>query len=490
MRVSGRGFVLLALLAAGTASEARAAGFYIADVGARAIARGGAFVAAPDSPLALHYNPAGLSLMRGLHFEISASVVALTATFERKCPCVDPSLVDRAEAARLDAELEASFAGNRARTSTPLVIPFVGIAYGFEPWNATVGFAVYGPNSGRHNYGALGSAGSPEFEARARALVTRYNVVEAPNTEINYVLGGSIEPIDGVRIGIGLFLHQTGARQSLHLFADTAFADGPEDPGWDVPITLDFLSDPSFTFNAGVSLDVPFVPGLSLGASFRPSRDVEAEGSIDVDLPASLQGLARVEGEDVAVRLRTAPLVRAGAQYRLPDLLTAELAFVWEGWSVYDRVVIDPENIEFRLEVGNPVVLEEIVAERNWRDTWSLRLGGELEIYRPWVGVQAGYFYEPSAIPTEWLEPSRIDLDKHAFAVGVTSEWRGISLVLSMMYVTLGRVEVRNSRARMTAPIGFAPELRTTVGNGIYDGEYLIGSASLRFSLDTFLSAS
>src|SRR6185503_10934914 len=41
------------------ASRAEAGGFYLGDIGARGMARGGAFVAAPDDLLAIHYNTAG-----------------------------------------------------------------------------------------------------------------------------------------------------------------------------------------------------------------------------------------------------------------------------------------------------------------------------------------------------------------------------------------------------------------------------------------------
>jgi long-subunit fatty acid transport protein len=484
MRWTVPSLALLAGLAA--PSGARAAGFYIGDVGARGLARGGALVAAPDSPLALHYNPAGLSLAKGLQLELSVAIVGYEASFERRCPCVDPSL-DGAEA--LDAALEQSFRGNVARTSTPLTIPFIGVSYGFEPLGFAVGFGVYGPTSGRHDYGLLGSAASPTFVERARDKVTRYNALEAPNIEVNYVLGLSLEPLEGLRVGAGLTLHQTGASQTLHLFADTAFASGPEDPRWDVPLVLDFSSDPTFTWSAGLSYDIPFVPGLTVGGSLRAARSVRADGTILVDLPAELREIARVDGEEVVVSLNTAPIARFGVQWRLPEVLVAEAAFVWEGWGVNDRIVIEPQDISFEIEGLDPVVLGEIVSERNWRDTWSLRLGGELELLEPWLGVQAGWFYEPTAIPAEWLDPSRIDLDKHGIALGLSTEWYGVTLLGSFTYVVMDGTTVTDSRAQNTAPLGFAPELQTTVGNGRYEGEYAIGAVSLQFELDAFMDA-
>lgn len=482
--------VALLVLATLQPSPAVAAGFYVADVGARPMARGGAFVASPDSPLALHYNPAGLSLLKGLHFEVSSAFVSYSAQFARTCPCLDSVLNDAQTVAEGDARLEAGFRDNGAESSTFLAIPAVAIAYGFEPLNTAIGFAVFGPTSGRHDYGLLGTASDPTFVERAGRKVTRYSALEAPNLEVNYVLGASFEPIEGLRLGFGFYLFQSGASQTLHLFADSNFvARGPEDTSADVPILLDFLSDPSPNWQIGVSYDIPFVPGLTVGGSFRGERVVRASGTISVDLPLELQEVANVEGQDVDVRLKTAPIARAGLQYRRPDVFSAEVAFVWEGWSANERITIQADEILFEIEGLNPVLLGEIVSERRWQDTWSLRVGGEVELLEPWLGVQAGYFYEPTAIPSDRLDPSRVDLDKHGFALGVATTHFGITLQLTVLYVALEGVSVTNSRVQNTAPLGFAPQFRTTVGNGRYDASYLIGSASLSFVLDDFLEA-
>ncbi|MEO1227352.1 MAG: outer membrane protein transport protein [Myxococcota bacterium] len=472
-------------------SAGEAAGFYITDVGARGVARGGAFVAAPEGPLAIHYNPAGLSLTRGLSFEVSVSVVDFAGSFDRKCPCASQELGAAAAAAE-DARLEAIFAENRADTRNPTVIPFLGLSYGFEPLNLAVGFAVYGPNSGRADYGLLGSAQARGFPERAERKVTRYNALEAPAVDINYALAVAAEPLDGLRLGFTFYVTQVGVGQTLHLFADTAFARGPEDTEWDVPITLDFFSDPILNWAVGISWAPEFVPGLSLGASFRAEREINARGTIDVDVPEVLDGTATVTGEVVDVSLNIAPIARFGVQYEVPDLFAAEVAFVWEGWSVNDRITLLPQEIAFEIPDLNVLVeLGEIVSERNWRDSWSIRVGGDIELPLTWLDMQVGYFYEPSAIPPEWLDPSRIDLEKHGFALGVSGEWldllpvlSGLSFDLSAMYVAMNGVEVTDSRARNIAPIGFAPELRTVVGNGIYSGSYLIFSASLVAAFD------
>jgi long-chain fatty acid transport protein len=53
------------------------------DNGARALGRGGAFVAKADDPTALYYNPAGLGLLGGTNLLLSVNLVDVTHSFQR-----------------------------------------------------------------------------------------------------------------------------------------------------------------------------------------------------------------------------------------------------------------------------------------------------------------------------------------------------------------------------------------------------------------------
>src|SRR5262245_58757914 len=129
-----RSFLLLAptaaLLVVLGAGRAEAGAFYIADVGTKGLARGGAYIAAPDSLLAIHYNPAGLSLLSGLHLEADLSLIDLDFTFQRHCPCIDPTL-NASDAPALDAALEAEFQNHPSHTSSLHRIPYLAVGYGF-----------------------------------------------------------------------------------------------------------------------------------------------------------------------------------------------------------------------------------------------------------------------------------------------------------------------------------------------------------------------
>lgn len=465
--------------------EARAGGFYISDIGTRGMARAGAFVAAPDSLVALHYNPAGLSRLRGLHAEASLSIVGMSLDYQRKCPCLLPS---NPEGFLLDPALEASFAP--VSSNTPLAIPFLGVAYGLPMWDLTVALGAYGPNSGRHEWGTLPSASSPAFPLLAARQPQRYSALEVKNLEANYVLGAGAQPLQGLRVGATVMLYQSGSDQTANLWVNSkTFAQIPEDPNFDVPLDVEFTSKLQLSWSVGASYEP--LPGLTVGASFRPGRHISSEGKIGVSLPALLSNFgASIVGDQIGITLDTAPIVRVGVEYAVPNVFEVEAAVVGELWSNHKEIVVSPKNISFTL--GDTTQgLGDIVLPRNWRDTYSIRVGGELNLFQPLVGVQAGYFFEPSAIPAERVDTSRVDLDKHGFALGLSTQLYGVRLDVSAMYVLLSELRVRDSVIEIKAPLASASpsdlgsrDYVTIVGNGDYSGNYLIGSAALSFELD------
>lgn len=471
---------------------ARAGAFYVADVGTRGLARAGAFVAAPDSLLALHYNPAGLSLLSGMHLEADLSLVAMDFTFNRKCPCVDPTKVENA--AELDRDLEQRFAANPATTNALHRIPYIAIGYGLPFYDLTIAFAGYGPVSGKYEFGLLPPSTAPNFEEAARRKPSRYSALTADTLEVNLALGFGLQPLDGVRVGGSVMVYQNANDQYLDLWVNSAtFASEPEQPGFDVPMLLHF--ERNFALNWALGAIVEPLPGLSVGASFRGKRSIRADGTIDVDLPQTLRDFgAMVTGREIEIEINTAPIARLGVEYAVPRVFRAEAAFVYEGWSTYDRIVIRPKNVEFAVETGGVRMVQPlptITQPRKWEDTFSLRFGGELNLLEPLVGLRAGYFYEPRSIPPEQLDTSRMDSNKHGFSLGASTTFYGVTLELAAMYIALETVEVTQSEVKITAPLTpplGSDELVTTVGNGTYAASYLIFSGSLSFALDPLLA--
>lgn len=484
-------WLFLASLGTLPGASAQAAGFYIGDLGTKAMALGGAHVAAPDDLTALHYNPAGLAERPGFDVRLDLSLVASHFEFDRRCPCVFPERITDQDPAALDQALEATF---RPATSTGLQpIPFLGAGYGWSWLGLTVAAAAYGPMGASYDWG-------PRDYAAALTQAQRYSLIGAESLEANYQLGAALSPWPGLRIGAGLIVSQLRSTQHLHIYANTIltpFAENVstvldlEGQSFDIPVALSF-EDFVPTWVLGASYQLPL--GFVVGGSLRGPRSIDTVGHLAAELPTILSeaGIG-VEngGGDVRVQFKLPLVARAGLQWTLPEVISGEVAVVYEGWSVHDRVALQADAV--RLTVGNepPRSLGLLVLPRAWRDSASLRIGGQLHLLEPWVTLAAGYFYEPSAIPKERLSAAAIDLPKHGLSAGIFAEFSGVGLELAISHVFTGSQRVEQSEVLL--PIALSPRseqdpealgtdrYQTRLGNGDYTSNLTVLSLAVSF---------
>src|SRR2546423_9210608 len=64
---------------------AHAAGYYVGEIGARSLGRGGADLVSPSDPMAAWSNPAALTFAKGLQLNIDLNLVYLESSFVRDC---------------------------------------------------------------------------------------------------------------------------------------------------------------------------------------------------------------------------------------------------------------------------------------------------------------------------------------------------------------------------------------------------------------------
>jgi long-subunit fatty acid transport protein len=473
--------ILTATLALGliVPANALAGGYYIGDVGTRGMARGGALIAAPNDLLALHYNPAGLALIKGgFHLEADLNLVEFNHEFKRSCPCTGPDTLD---AATLDRELKGKFIGRTAKEINGIQdIPYVALAYGFD-WNhLTVGLAVYGPQGARrYQHKVEGEKASNQPQ--------RYSSLNVEVEEIYYTLGVAASPIKGLRIGFGAQLFQFATKQELTLWANSSYITTPEDPDWDIPTTLNFNSTLLPNWNLGLSYEV--IDGLSVGASVLGKRSVRADGTSSIELPATAAAIASIEGNKLELEINLPPIWRFGVQYAKPKIFSVEAAWVLEAWSVYDKARIRSKDVNIILNMM-PAKLATIDIPYEFEDTWSIRVGGEFDMFAPYVTLGAGYFYEPSAVAPQLKDVSSPDMDKHGISGGLSTKWFGTTLSVAAQYIKLADLTVTDSKKALVGPLpepGGSQELLTTVANGDYSGDYFIVSASLSAVFDEVL---
>lgn len=479
-----------------SSTSAQAAGFYVTDLGARALAVGGAFVAAPDGLTALHYNPAGLAGQPGFRAELDVALFASSFQLQRRCPCVFPERITDQDPTALDQALEAGFGPSESRGLQP--IPFLAASYGF-PWlDLTIALGAYGPHGAGYDWGER------SYEA-ALDQAQRYSLISAESLEANYQLGVAFQPLPGLRIGASFLLYQVKSEQFLHIYANTVltpFAENVstlialEGQAFDIPVALSFDAwAPNWSVGASYTLPL----GFTVGASFRGPRSVDTVGRLSAEVPTILSdagiGVAN-GGGPVRVNFSLPAIARVGLQYSVPELLSVEAAVVWEGWSAHQRVQLYADDV--RLTVGNepPSSLGLLELDRSWRNTASLRLGARTSWLEPWLSLAAGYFYEPSAVPRQRLSGSAIDLDKHGLSLGLGTTISGLRLELSLAHVIYQDVTVGDSEVVLpnalsnrddNHPDAFGTDrYQTRIGNGDYQASATVVSLGVSFALDGF----
>jgi len=486
----------LTLLTQLTPLSANAAGFYISDVGALGMSRGGAFIAAPDSLTAIHYNPAALTLLgRGLHVQLDTQIVKLSSDFTRTCPCLSAQNLDpgafegagdparqataRADAAARDADLARTFRP-ATNSADPQIIPNLWAAYGFD-WNKlTVGAGAWAITSpGRAKYGDI---------ATAARQAQRYSLIELNLFELFVVGSAAIEPIEGLRFGLSVGGYQFHVRQAVSLWANTNLTDEAENTALDIATEISFSAPIRMMWNAGISYTPTFLPRLSIGVSALSKRSVRAPGTAEIKAPQLLLDVGgSITGNEIEVEVNLPPTFRFGVQWDEPDLFEAEAAVVIEGWGVYKEITIRPQNIVVDVSGNNPQPLDTIHFETAFEDTYSIRVGGELKMFEPYLGIHAGYFYEPTATPIRLLDVSQPDLTKHGFTLGLSTAWSGVTLDVGLALIVMPELVITDSQRTMIGPLP-PPDgdnrLLTTIGNGKYSGSYIIGGASIGVVFD------
>lgn len=346
-------------------------GFSIYEASIRANGMLGAFSAYADHVTTIYYNPAGLSGLEGVQISAGATIIAPRTSFRNLSP-LGPA------GQRFDMEKEEFWVPN-----------FFGSYQITE--NLTAGIGIYAP------FG-LGTKWEDDWVGRGSSTEADIQTLFA-NPAVGYKLPDF--GIGEIKIGAGLQVAFMGdvklSRALLQFTPEGSF-------------TLDGeLKQPAFGFNAGI-LYKP-VEDVTLGFTYRSEVKTEFEGTGEFrNLPGN--GIVPVEGS-TTIDLPASWV--AAVNVKPVEGLNLELDYVWWGWSSYDELVI-----EFEQPVAG-LGITQTVSERNYKDSWQLRLGAEYsELPIDIITVRAGLAYDKNPIREEYVDATLPDADRWLFSGGVT----------------------------------------------------------------------
>ncbi len=455
-----------------SALAAHAGGFYVTDRGVRPLARAGAYVAGADDQHAIWYNPAGLAYASN-GFLFDASYLAYDQGYAREAAGVYagmPSATVHYDPVHADA--------------APLPIPTLVINHNLGVRNWMFAFGLFAPNSVITSY------------AEAPLAPQRYSMVSL-NGSILAITGlwAAYKPIEQLSFGVGIqALVGTFASRLVLSGCPATITCQPEDPAWDATAQL----------NVGPI----FAPSANVGVRWQPNRYVvfgvsgqlpfwvSAPATLGVRLPsAAYFDGASVSGNQASVGFTLAPIVRAGVEFRPDAVDRIEVAFVYEGWSMHDRISLTPTRDDTQprgiqiLGVRGVGVYDvgPTAIQRGFQDTYSVRLGAERDQrvgQNMHLFPRLGLAYETSATAPENTSVLTFDTSKFLIAVGLGFAIGHVRIDATYAHVVGTSVAVAPQDARIfqVAPFRANDPPTHAINGGVYDLAVNVVGLGLRYS--------
>ncbi len=412
---------------------AAAAGLYLPDNGVRAQMRGGAFATRADDLTAVHHNPAGLAKLRGTHILYNHTLLWHGTTFTRA-----PSVVPQSIAS--DKGLD-SFAPVHNESPLFPIGAFLaaGTDFGLEDWTFAV--AGHGPN-------AFGKSSYPEGGGQ-RWLLTELDSV------LLYLSAAAAWRHED-KLGVGLTLsYVTMPWTRYHLINDGISGNqlNPYSSSSEILAKLE-VSDP-FAWTAAVG--AWYRPWSFLELAFSGSVvPVKLDASGDITIHNVVGGTnfddeqLMLPNSSAALDMTLPVVLRAGLRYihesEGREIFDVELDVVYEGWSSIDAFNID---LEGQINLYGLTDLPDVVIDKKWRDTLSVRLGGTYNVLEDLLSVSAGGFWEQGATPEAYSHLDFMSFDRLGVGGGVEVRRWGFRFSLAYLHIFQEDREVSEEYAKV-----------------------------------------
>ena len=356
----------------------------------------------------------------------------------------------------------------------PSVIPqfALGTGFGLDRWRFSLhGFAPNGvsaqyPEDGPQRYQLIDQRGSIMW-------MTSLNV--------------AYRPWPSLWIGASLMNVSLSFRQSIMASAYPGFLGAPEDEEFDALA----VATGSAWFNLTALLGVRIALGpLIVGGSFW------APTTLDIDRLRLRQRLpshpifdgAFVQGERARTQFSLPSISRLGIRFQR-EIWAIEVDGVYERHSSAQALTTIPEEISVRDVAGTlDFQVPTSVIPKRYRDTWSVRLGGEWRLSQGWSegswwrpsSLRLGGLYERGAPPDETVSLLSFDSDKWGGCFGAT--WTSGRLKIDLGYTALFLKDrtISESALRQINPLN--QEGAIMIGAGAYSAQLHMLSVGMRLA--------
>ena len=367
------------------ASTASAAGFQLTEqsVAGMGRAHAGAGIVGDDVS-AIHFNPAGMTLLHGLQTTVAGTYVSL------------------------DIDYKGLNGARENGRDKPASIPAAFLSYQV---NDSLWLAITSPYGMRIRYGSDWSENQRGISGSVTTVDINPNIAWKVNDYIS--IGGGVSALwTHSKIKSGLPAKQTQALPA-------ALGGG----SLDIPLGGQFEykgSDWMFTYNLG--LMVSPTEDLRFGVSYRSSAHVTARGDYYI------RGNAVMNGEgDGKGRLQTPETVYISATWKPIQKLRLSGLARWANWKKFENMRFSMDNLSnlhatqgaMDLAQSFPPALAQgaigaiqsklgnVNIENNWKAAWLFSLGADLDVTDQWT-IRGGVALETDPIKQQNLRTALI----------------------------------------------------------------------------------
>lgn len=467
--------------AVGVPQLAAAGGLFLPGAGAVSTSRAGAAVASADDGEALVLNPAGIAKATGTTITVSAAMLQYAMEFQRRGTYDAVPLENYPYAGQAYA-LERNDASPPLGIGSFQPVPVIAVLtdLGGRVPGLHLGIGLYAPNaypfrdmctelsSGCQKYVFNSDPSTPPPGARYDIMKQEAAIV-MPSLVVAYRILPTLDV--GVRLSAG-----QAALESTTALWGSPGANYEEDVQADAVFAVDARD--RFVPAFGLGATYRPTPNLELGASYASKLDVHARGNASSQLgpKAGIPGLpvtigpvsdalarCATGGTDAALKacvdLALPMTAQIGGRYKFLDAAgklrgDVELDLTWENWgktcegAEFDsgscaspsdyRVVVDAQAV-IAGQVDNGLPLRTSVVKHGLKDTYGVRVGGSyrlpLEAARDngesnEVIIRGGVGYDTAAAKTGWLRADFDGAARTTLALGAAyrADWYEVSV--------------------------------------------------------------
>ncbi len=408
------GLAALTALCVAHASSALAGGFEYPDNGTQAVGRGGAFTAKADDLTAIYHNPAGLAGQRGTRFLFNSNLIWNKSTYTMR---------DAAQQYDPVSSSQGVFFAPMGVVSTD---------FGLD--NMTFALGVYGPS-------AVGKTSFPEDGPQ------RFQLISSDSMLAFYTLsvGARLHP----KLDVGLSFQWGDLMHARYTeMVNAWFGDGlGPSSGYEAKVTVDF--EDRFAFAMLVGAMYRPTDYLSFGLMLRPMPvQFDAHGNVAQSYPQGFlqnldeKGRVYISDPDAYTTVVLPVMLRLGGRYIHRrgdiDVFDIEADVAYEAWSqVRDQTVRFEGAMVIKQDVGSDDAhpINDVSLPRKFKDTVSVRLGGDYNVIPKTLALRAGGFYESGAVPVATTNLDFMSFPRFGVGVGLTWSFWGLDLSAAYEHV-------------------------------------------------------